>query len=128
MAYTRGLRPSRPESLGDFLDTEFLKLQQALADVSTGTVGPSEVRTVTTSGSYASDDLLVKVNATGGAVTITLPSPDEGVVCNVKKIDASANAVIVASAALIDGAASVNTTIQWESLSFAADGTTWSII
>lgn len=30
MGYSRGLRPSTPESLGDFIDTELLKLQQAL--------------------------------------------------------------------------------------------------
>jgi hypothetical protein len=30
MSYSRGLRPARIESLGDFLDNEFTKLQQAL--------------------------------------------------------------------------------------------------
>lgn len=30
MPFVRGLRPSAPESLGEFLDTEFLKLQSTL--------------------------------------------------------------------------------------------------
>jgi hypothetical protein len=119
--YVRGLRPSSKESLGQFIDIELLKLERAF-DI------PSDIRTIDASEDVLPSDLFVKVDATAGVVTVALPSPTKNRTLHVKKIDASANAVTVASADLIDGAASVNITAQYDSLSFMADGETWSII
>lgn len=118
--YTRGLRPSAVESLGDFLDAELLRVQRAF-DV------PTTIRTITASTTALPSDLLLKGDSTAGVVTLTLPPPSKNRTLHVKKIDASANVVTVASSDLIDGAASVNLTTQYDSLSFMADGETWSI-
>lgn len=69
------------------------------------------------------------VDATGGAVTITLPTAagKPGRTYTVKKIDASANAVTVDGdgSETIDGAANVSLAAQWDSVRLFSDGTNW---
>lgn len=76
-------------------------------------------------------DTYINVDATSGAVTILLPaaSGNTGLELNVKKIDSSANAVIVDGNAseTIDGATTKNITVQNDAFTFVCDGTGWFI-
>ena len=78
------------------------------------------------------NDSIVLVDATGGAITITLPIAleSEQKRLTVKKIDASANSVTVASqgASLIDGAATKALAAQYVSFDFTAFNGNWYIV
>lgn len=88
-------------------------------------------RAVTGSGSIAPDDYMLLVNASGGAVTLTLPpvgnSPDASFL--IKKTDATANTVTVdgSGAETIDGAATKVISSQWEAYQFYSNGTAWYV-
>lgn len=90
------------------------------------------VRSVSASGNVASNDYAILVNASGGAVTMTLPAAasSTGQVVNVKKTDASANSVTLDGngAETIDGAATLAWTTQYQSYTIICNGTGWSII
>jgi len=85
---------------------------------------------VTVSSNYtASRGDIVLADASGGAITITLPAPQANAIVNVKKIDSSTNAVTVdGGGANIDGQASIQMTTQYESYTFISDGSNWWII
>lgn len=91
-------------------------------------------RTVTKTGNYTItlDDGFVAVDATAGAVTITLPTAAAaaGFEFIVKKIDASANAVTLDGdgAETIDGAATLSLPTQYASAAVLSDGTTWWVV
>lgn len=74
-------------------------------------------------------DYTILVDATAGAVTITLPaaSSNRGRIFNIKKIDASGNAVIADgnAAELIDGAATLQTVVQWFNIQIQSNGVSW---
>lgn len=74
-------------------------------------------------------DELVLVDATAGAVTITLPpaAQSRGQRVVVKKTDASGNAVTVdgSGAETIDGAATAALAAQYDSVDIQSDGTSW---
>ena len=72
-------------------------------------------------------DFSILADATSAAFSVTLPaSPLTGQVVNVKKIDASANAVTVAgNGKNIDGAASQSLAAQWAKLQIQYNGTAW---
>lgn len=76
-----------------------------------------------------SSDFAVDVNATGGAVTITLPTAinNNGRQYRVTKVDASANAVTISTTAsqTINGAATKVLAAQWSSLMLWSDGANW---
>ena len=79
-------------------------------------------------------DRVILVNATSGAVTITLPVPATftGTIFNIKKIDSSVNTVTVDSAGgngggLVDGGASI-TLNQNDCIQAVSDGTNWYVI
>jgi len=77
------------------------------------------------------NDYVILVDATLGAVTITLPSDPAlvGLVLIIKKIDAGANAVTVdGDGLLIDGAATVSLPSQWDSIMVQSFGTAWYVI
>ena len=75
---------------------------------------------------------LILVDASGGAVTVTLPAANSGVVggvlfgpvIRIKKIDASGNAVTIsrAGADTIEGANTMSLAVQWDKVTLAADG------
>lgn len=102
-------------------------LQVQVATLGSGAL-KLNVRTITASGTANATDYLILVDATAGAVVVTLPALSAGRAISVKKIDASANAVSIASAALIDGAASQPITPQYACLDVMCDGTTWWIV
>ena len=68
-------------------------------------------------------------DATGGAIVVTLPSPENPIMYNVKKTDASANAVTLDGGTNnIDGATTIAITTQYVSLTPYWDGTQWWIV
>lgn len=79
-----------------------------------------------------SSDRYVRVDATAGAVTVTLPAAVSvpGHVLHVKKVDASANAVTVdaAGAETIDGALTKVLAAQWAVLTIVSNGTSWDVL
>lgn len=75
---------------------------------------------------------LILVDATGGAVTITLPAAataEDGFSVTIKKIDSSTNAVTIDGDAseTIDGATTYVISSQYESVSVVSDATKWHI-
>jgi len=77
----------------------------------------------------ASDGDVVLADASGGAITITLPSPSENAWVQVKKIDSSLNKVTVAQNATetIDGQSSIDLVNQYQSYIVVSDGTDWFV-
>lgn len=74
-------------------------------------------------------DTTILCDATAGAVTVALPAASTmtGRTLNVKKIDASANAVTIDpnGAELVDGASTKDTTTQWVNIPVVSNGTAW---
>lgn len=72
------------------------------------------------------------VDATAGQVTMTLPSASKAkyLVLTFKKIDVSANAMVVDGngAETVDGAANQSTTTQYDLISVVSDGTSWHVV
>lgn len=89
-------------------------------------------RSVTATGSVAASDYAIMVDATSAAVTINLPAAasNTGRVLNVKKVDASGNAVTLDGNAseTIDGATTLAIATQYQSYTVICDGTGWWII
>lgn len=83
-------------------------------------------------------DYTILVDASGGAVTITLPTAASayssvtkvGKVYNVKKIDSSGNAVTLDGdgSETIDGAANQSIPTQWMNLTVQSNGSAWFIL
>ena len=73
---------------------------------------------------------VVLINAAGGPVTATLPANIDGDVFDIKRLDASANAVTIATpgAETIDGAASLAIATQYQSYTLLCDGSNWHIL
>jgi len=83
-----------------------------------------------TSDSTVSNDISL-VDSTSGAVTMTLPTPANGKFYTIKKVDSSANAVIVdagTGSATLDGGANFTLYHQYETVSCVCDGTNWHIV
>jgi len=73
----------------------------------------------------ASDNTLL-VNATGGAVTITLPTATSGRILTVKKTDVSANTVQLTGT--VDTVVNPTLGTQFQSRVIQADGSSWQIV
>lgn len=88
--------------------------------------------TITTNTTAATDKHTYLVNASGGAVTLTLPTAvgRAGKVYVVKKIDSSANTVTIdgATTETIDGALTLDTALQWDVIAIESDGANWQTI
>lgn len=96
-------------------------------------VGAGEVsRVVTGTVTPNASDYLLLADASGGAVTVNLPSAVSSARRKfiVKKTDASANAVTVDAngAETIDGATTVSTTTQYDAFTVLCDGSAWYIV
>ncbi len=125
--------PTRKPPVGDekhlFFDTSNNIIYKG-----TGTGWSSFVPTynvVTKTSNYtASNGDCILADASSGAITITLPSPSNNAIVNVKKIDSSTNAVTVEpnGSETIDGSSSKTIDTQYESYTFISDGTNWYII
>lgn len=93
-------------------------------------IAPVPVRAVSASETLRTGDGVVLVDATAGAVTLTLPAANTmlGRVVTVKKLDAVNNVVLDgAGAETIDGAATQTLTTQYGSLRVVSDGTAWHV-
>jgi hypothetical protein len=95
------------------------------------TSGHLFVKVVSKTANYtaAATETVILVDATSGAITITLPAVAgvDGQVYVVKKIDSSGNAVTVdaSSSELIDGAANVSLATQWAKTMIVSNGSAW---
>ena len=108
---------------------QFLQTQGAGADP-VWTSPPAGWTVKSVNANYtASDGEIVLVDASGGAVTITLPSPSNGARVRVKKIDSSNNTVTVqpSGSETIDGASSHTISQQYETYEYVSDGTNWYV-
>jgi hypothetical protein len=91
--------------------------------------GYDTVTTVT--GNYTIDENeVVLADASGGSITVTLPSPSEASIITVKKTDSSSNSVVIAtpSSESIDGGTSLTITGQYVSRELVSDGSDYYII
>jgi hypothetical protein len=89
------------------------------------------INNITGSVSLNSNDRIALVNASGGVRTITLPSAANTYQYVIKKIDSSANNVIINAAGgnLIEGVSSKTLTTQYDYITLISDGATnWYII
>ncbi|KPK66950.1 hypothetical protein AMJ82_11545 [candidate division TA06 bacterium SM23_40] len=94
-------------------------------------IGPPRFETKTADYSMQVWDQVILGDATGGAITISLPDPSLNVGPNyiIKKIDASANAVTVsAGSATIDGSSTYALSSRWDTLRVTTDGTSWYVV
>lgn len=90
------------------------------------------VRSVTAATTIVDSDDLVLVDATSGAVTVTLPlaAVNAGRRFTVKKTDASGNAATIDGngSETIDGATTAATTTQYVAITVQSDGTAWWVV
>jgi hypothetical protein len=97
-----------------------------------GLASNAAAKTVTTNYLVQTDDHTVLVDATAGAVTISLPSvSNKGYPYRViKKIDSTANAVTVDGygSQTIDGQTSLTLAVQYAGVVLHADGTEWRVV
>jgi hypothetical protein len=97
-----------------------------------GSVMSAQYRTVTTTGNVVSGDYLIVADATGGAITMTLPPAAlvPGRIYTFKRINSGANAVVIdpSGAETIDGAATYTLSAQWNSVTIMNNGIAWFII
>lgn len=86
--------------------------------------------TTLTADATASAQEIVLVDASGGPVTVTLPTPEAAASVIVKKIDSSGNAVTIATPGTetIDGDTERTLTAQYVSREITSDGSNYYII
>lgn len=123
--YNKRSLPPDAEKLPDFLGRELNVIDRAIKSANL-----TPIRAVSAAFTVTLDDDAVFVDATAGAVTITLPDVRRASARRfyVKKVDASGNAVTVSSSALIDGAATFPLTVQYQSVTVLSDGSTWWVL
>jgi len=93
------------------------------------TLGDNVVRDIN-SDSTAVDDGVYLVDASGGAITVTMPAATSGLEVVVKKVDSSSNAVTIATpnTETIDGASSASLGTQYESSTITSNGTNYFVL
>lgn len=122
------------EELRHVQDGDWIRLRQTVAktliDLKTGQLRHPVV-------SISSDDFglpgrFYLVDASSGVVTVTLPNASMGVdrMIGAKKIDASANAIVLNPQVgeTVDGGPSVSTNVQWGVIWVISDGTNWFVV
>ena len=101
---------------------------------STGRFTGLQAATVTKTAGYTatSSDFTILCDATTAAFTVTLPAAasNPGRIYNVKKIDASANAVTIqgSAAETVDGSNTKAVTAQWQNVQLHSNGAAWFIL
>lgn len=124
--YAKRPLPSQAEGLPSFLSRELGIVERAIRDRRL-----RMQRATTADLTLTAQDEIVYVDASAGAVTITLPDVRRfwGYSFTVKKLDSSVNAVIVdGDGALVDGGATFPVTVQYESRTVVSDGEAWWIV
>jgi hypothetical protein len=86
--------------------------------------------TTQTAAYTASDGDAVLADASGGAFSVTLPSPSAGGRVDIKKIDSSSNGVTVATpnAETIDGQSSITLSAQYANRTIISDGSKYYVL
>ena len=120
-------RPINAATVGqlvDFLTRELGAVERGIRDAR---LVPT--RTVTTDTTASLSDGLILVDATGGAVTVTLPAlPNAGgTVFHVKRLNAGANAVTVQATENIDGG-SITLAAQYDGVEIIGDAVTYHVV
>ena len=120
-------RPINASALGqlvDFLTRELGVVERAVRDAPL-----VATRTVDADTTLSLSDGLVLVDATAGAVTVTLPTLPAagGYPFRVKRLNAGANAVTVTAAENIDGG-SVTLSAQYDGVSIVGDAATYHVV
>lgn len=92
---------------------------------------PFAVKSVTSAYLVTRADSIILADATGGAFTVTLVTP-VGIKARrytIKRLNAGANAVTIATASgLIDGAATQALAAQYAKITVVSDGTNWQTV
>lgn len=109
-----------PDVRRDWLQTEFQNIQRGMLRFN--------VRAVTSDTTVTASDDTITADATGGAITVTLPAPEQlqFLRVSVKRLNSGANAVTVSGT--IDGGASYALAAQWKSVTVQSDGTRWLVL
>lgn len=107
--------------------------KQTRANFLSGLSSSRNVNTYTTNTTVTNTQQHIRVDASGGPVTITLPTAtgNVGHWYTIKKIDSSANAVTIAAATgeFIDGSSTISITTPYASYTLiAGDGSNWDIV
>ena len=99
-------------------------------DITTSQTLNAHAVTTETSAYTASENDIVLADASGGAFTVTLPSPSADLRVSVKKVETTSNAVTIATpgSKTIDGDSSRTVTAQYVSREIISDGTNYYII
>ncbi len=124
--YAKRPLPPKADELPPFLTRELSIVERGIRDSRL-----RRQRQVSAALALTAQDEIVYVDASGGAVTITLPDVRRfwGYEFRVKKLDASVNAVTLdGDGALIDGAATYPLAAQYEVVRVASDGTNWWVV
>ena len=120
------------DSLGFFPQTWIRWLGAVTSQINAKENLVQQTATITTATTLDLSSRNVFVDASTGALTITLPSAlsAEGRYFNIKKIDGTANAVTVDAdgSETIDGGVTASLASQYDSLSVISDGAEWFII
>lgn len=118
--YLRREVPTDPTQLSGWLRTELSTIGRSIP--------PHRSRTVMTDDRIKATDWIVYVDATHGAFTLTLPSPDQvqDLVVTIKKTDNSGNAVTIGGT--VDGVANRTLAAQYDGLTLSSDGVNYYIL
>lgn len=85
--------------------------------------------TVSSNTTLTEDDQLVLVDASGGAVTVTLSEAWVDTKIRVVKVDSSLNAVTIhAPSGTISGSTNKTLSVQWNTIHIESDGTNYFVI
>jgi hypothetical protein len=122
--YARRLVPSDATKLAGWLGLELANIQRAIRT-------PQTVSTAANYTATTAEDLVL-VDATAGAITVTLPDPARAVngTWTIKKVDASGNAVTVAAAVTttFDAGATLSLPAQYDAATVRSTGTGYVIL
>ncbi len=105
-------------------------LEQAIQDRIAELGQTYETLTITADAILVSSTRAVLIDAAAGDITATLPALLDGDVFDIKRLDATANAVTIATpgAETIDGAVTLLIPSQYLSFTLLCDGTSWYLI
>lgn len=101
---------------------------ESFDEVSTSALLDDNITAITSDHTAGADDIVL-ADASGGALTVTLPSPDTTLAVIVKKTDAS-NTVTIATPGTetIDGKSSLTLSLQHQTARLVSDGTNYYTI
>lgn len=124
--YFKRALPTETDALLPYLTRELSIVERAIRDRRL-----RAQRETTTDLTLTANDDIVYADASGGAVTITLPDVRRfwGYEFSVKKVDAGINAVSLdGGGALIDGTAAYPLLVQYQVVTVVSTGTAWMVV